>query len=277
MNKKAIHMTEIAVIIIAAVVLMLLIYLATKISWGLKNEANDEICRESMIIHSKLSKNTEGLFETNLECPANHYEFKDKRLEEINYKIAQELKKCWYKTLGKENRLWFNDWSSGNYDWTFVCSSFEIYGEDQVKEDINTLDLSLYLNELDPKTKRPYIDFLDTDWKANNNKQFFGTAIDKGSDDVEMVPLDKIKLSTKEEKNTYLVLFIMYSKNGFWVNSIDLNSGYYDITNTIIKQYDFGIDWLDSDESISFHTIIIPQEDLLKFKINNLFWQRENE
>lgn len=265
MNKKGITNTELAVIIIACVVLILFIILTVGMSKSLKGQTTEELCRNSMILNSKLKDKTAAVLETGIECPAPHYDIKVNTEEEASRDIIEQLRSCWYKTLGRESGMSdaFAIWNVKNY--CMVCSSFDLEKTRGMDKALETSKIVKELNEIDPKTKRTYLDYLDTDWHSNDNSHFFVKASKDGSD-VKLEKLEELKLSDKEREN-YLVVFLSYSDMGFF-NSLDLESTEWDL------------DYVESGVAIhdvTSHTFVIPEDNIYNLQCEYLFWEPEDE
>jgi len=72
MNKKGLTQTELAVIVIAMVVFILFLAIGTGFAKNLKEDALNEVCRDSVLLNSRLKDVSANIVGTGIECPAPH-------------------------------------------------------------------------------------------------------------------------------------------------------------------------------------------------------------
>jgi hypothetical protein len=266
MNKKGLSETEWAILILAAVILIALLSIIPNFSKSANRKIDEDVCTQSIAFHSGIKDFSEGFAETGINCPVVSEEIDAQSYEEVYDTIAQDLKRCWSKTLGRKNRLWKSDWLSFDDDICIVCSSFSVKKNKYITENINTLEIADHLNRNDPQSKLPYTQILDTDWYGNYNRQYFVDAkYGDGSDDVEVGPLETIRLSDKEDEYDYLTVFLAFSDKGWFGNAIDFESGTWDVQYTKIE----------GDTDVTFHTFVIPELDVYNLRCEYIFWQED--
>jgi hypothetical protein len=288
MNKKGLTQTELAVIIIASVSFILLLTIIIPMITSMKAKGALEVCRESISLHNRLAGNTLNTVDTGIECPATHYTIKESRKDAIFSNIANQLTDCWYKSLGRNNNLYQSGiLPTSDKDYCIVCSSFQIEEAGRIKGSINAQEFAQYLYKLDPKSKRPYVESLSTDWYSNDNSQYF-VDVSKDSGNIYINPLNSIDVSSKDKKIRYLVTYVAYSDGG-WFNSQDLVPKDWDIqytpkeTSSTIKTVATVAGGIAgniasrlTDRGVSYHVLVTPEN-----KVKNLncylFWDKENE
>lgn len=267
LKKGELEQTELVLIIFASVCAIALITIMIGFMNDISKKSQEEVCTQSIILHTKVSQATANIKDTGLNCPAPHYVIHVANEDEAYINIANQLKTCWSKTLGKQNRLSLGATVLGvTTEWTqrdviLVCSSFE------VDKDIDITKAAAFLSKKDPQTKRPWTDFLDTTWYSNDNSHFFvDSKFEAGNFDgtIKFEPLTDIKASTKDTKIKYLVVFMSYSNKGVF-NSQDLESSYWDIQFEPIGD---GYDW-------AMHTFVIPEDDVYNLMPDYFYWDKE--
>ncbi len=271
-GKKGITYTVIAVMIIALVVFILMLSVIVPITTDISSKANDEICRESVIINSKVASVTGGFKDIALECPATHTEIKERRQEKVNYRIVNELKSCWYKMYGKGNKVGEAVWDAKDDNYCVVCSEFSIQDNGEIEDKVMVSDILPVFNDFDPKTKRPYHDFFDVTWYSNDNSHFFvDPEFEGGAFDgtVHVGPLSEI-----ETEKDHLVVYLKYSDRGLY-NSVDFGNGQWDITYENEKSLG---EWgREGGNTATYNVFVVPEEDVYKLKCEYLFWQVEDD
>ncbi|MFW6311948.1 MAG: hypothetical protein ACOC1K_06915 [Nanoarchaeota archaeon] len=245
---------QIGILIVVGMIFIILIVFVSDLGANVRDTGNDEICRESILFHSMVNDVTKSLKNTGLECPASHYVIEEKTETEYYYEMYDLLKRCWYKTLGKNNKI------SGEFlnhkSFALVCYSFEL--NDNSK--ITSYGFKNYMRKKDSESEKFRKDTLDTDWPDYNGNEFFLEVIENEED--KEVHFESIK-EIEAEKN-YLVVFSSYTKFEDIGSSVDVY--FYD---QLIKEKEY------RDEDWLLHTAIIPEEDFKELDVKMSFWDKE--
>ena len=138
------------VTIIAAFIIIVLImwFYFAKVAPGAEEGVGLDACRVTVKTASAIRERTSALPPIKINCPAPEHDFDimEEGEEIIEMRIATELKNCWYKTAGDQNRLgksyWVLDILSRDPSVCIVCSTFTVVGghietsnvEDYIKE-----------------------------------------------------------------------------------------------------------------------------------------------
>ncbi|MEE9525085.1 MAG: hypothetical protein V3V78_00580 [Candidatus Woesearchaeota archaeon] len=190
MNKKA--QVETLVVVLVAIALSIVVgSMGHNFLSQSRGKAEVEICRLSMEKVKSIEKSKVLHAKFNCPAPSNTYQFD----HENKYydAISQNLKDCWYKTLGHESP--YGDLSfTVDKETCFVCSEFVLDKEISVSETLDYMQLTKTFN------------FLDTSWKAPNNQQYFIGAR-KQDDKRRAYPL-----SVLEKDQNYVTLFVYSNK-----------------------------------------------------------------
>lgn len=161
MNKKAITQQELVLLIFVIAVAAVLaggVYIYIK---QMKAGAGIEGCRESILFQQEVAEETKETIKPKIACPAPSIDVKSKEKNEELRLIADQLKDCWYKSLGKANKMGYR-WSFLYPDWDvcLVCSEFAL------NQDIAPSELIDFLDIAKPKgSELTYREFLeDASW-----------------------------------------------------------------------------------------------------------------
>lgn len=147
MNKKAVSPEIMVVLLIFVIGAMILLLFGSALAGQLKEDADIETCRLSVLAQAQTRKipvvgvSTPGTL-VPLDCPRRNlkifenkveingkktkkYEFKKLTNDEVNRIFAEELRLCWYKTGEGNRNIFENSYLFGAYYTCLICSEIE--------------------------------------------------------------------------------------------------------------------------------------------------------
>lgn len=168
--KKAIAVTELTIIILAVAAGIGLIFLATKGAEKAGCMSDVTVCKQSLIAYKKI-REVVGAVPYKVDCVAisppncEEKELKAENKPMTMFIIAENLKYCWDKTLGRENTIgedfataWYapKPFAPTDVDFCLVCSEFI------PKVDVPDADWTAYLeNQKMPNSDMTYAKFVN--------------------------------------------------------------------------------------------------------------------
>jgi hypothetical protein len=162
-SKKAIGKGEILVILILSMAIFIVLGASTY-NWlqAAEKGTDIEICRDSVLINSKVGEKTLGQFQTALQCPASFVEMKSSERnkeiakKDVISKIVKGMNDCWHKMGEGEAALFYNVAFLDRQLYCLVCSEFTIDRNIPIK------DIEEYIKTQKTKTGEYYKDYFDT-------------------------------------------------------------------------------------------------------------------
>jgi len=161
MNKKALTQEELVLLIFILAVMLVLaagVYIYVK---QIRTSTGIEGCRESILFQQNVATATKDVIgKTKISCPSSSVEITTSNKNGTLKQIADQLKDCWYKTLGSKNNMglntfWGVDFLSKDSAVCSVCSEFTL------AQDIAPAELVNFLNTAYPaNSKLVYKDYL---------------------------------------------------------------------------------------------------------------------
>ena len=252
--------TQLAIVIIAAILLVILLPFSLNTGEDVMTMGNDFVCKESIMAHSKVAGK---VLDTALVCKAEHFELDEKKDNQYFFDMYRLLTRCWDKTLGQKNQLSEGYWKES--DIALVCYSFTV--EDELFGD----DFAIYMSKVDPQTRgyeeKPRAEMIDSDWSSSDNSHYLiKIPVDNNEGDVTVEKMEKL-----EPEKTYLVIFNSYSTHGAR-NAIDLHGpfhfGYTDET----------AHWWTVSNHLR-HTFIVAEDEWKNLELKNpvFFWDKDEK
>lgn len=262
--------------IIAIAVIVVIFAIASKV--GERISSSDDVlqCKRSMITMSLIVKGALGIVDAPINCPAVIEKTSVKNNVEGYQTIAEHLRSCWDKSLGKDNPVVNYRWSLNPADlatWnsfnTFcmVCSEFtvddtvtELNDNNKVISGISTAKINDYLKVTPiPNTDTKYFDFLDTSLKEKLSS-FFRSSFDFSEISSSKTPVSSLANLFAGEK--YAVVFVKHKSRPadikLPVPSFESN----DLANVMVLPVDNAVKLLKNSELCHFSYINIKSDAL---------------
>ena len=271
MKKRGQAPTILVITIIALMVGGVLMFLVKEMGEKAEEKFPIEACKNSMIAAQYIKGLTWGIASSTVKCSYTPLEIKKVSKTAAKKKIADELKNCWYKSLGTLGR---EVWDDLGLDFSFcmVCGKFKLIGDDLA---MSTEEMGAYLDNAMPGEEKTYSDYLDTDWALEDytdktHPQYF-LGIRKKPSGLELLELDKL-----EPGKDYYVMYTYYPIAALtYLFGAGLPSeAYADIAYltgpTLTRRgYTMGKD------VTHHHTFVMPAEDVGNLPRCELFYNRE--
>jgi len=100
MNRKAIAIETLGVLVVLSVLLIFIIIFAIKAATSTNKFVEDSECSKNIKAHAFLLKTSGEAIASDIYCPTKYYTLSGKNVDEIKYSLAEAMRTCW-GTWGK--------------------------------------------------------------------------------------------------------------------------------------------------------------------------------
>jgi hypothetical protein len=132
MGRKGMAMSTLVILIIFVVIMLILLNFIIRYRAAQSESSNLELCRVSILNFQSLKRETGGVLGAPaFDCKVLDDVIKTKDKQRAMREVADHMRWCWYKSLGRDNRVgaeaWLGlDFLKGDVDWCLVCSGFTL-------------------------------------------------------------------------------------------------------------------------------------------------------